>query len=248
MKQIYFTLLALVVTISAEAQYVTHNYDTPKRNQITVMEVGTGSLTPEIYYLLLHNSYRKSAASKNKISYRTTAGIGAYQQVPYAEEIDSMLTKRAEIEALTMADRQIDLAWRTEGDKITSQMNRYLTNINRVVPSGGTPDERKRWAEYYDMYNCAIKATKEAFMPNAQRKKEYLRIYDDIVNQNELLVKYLVMLNSRSSTKDALNATNNFEIDKSSIIGEARSRWKQAHLSNTTGNSNSNSDNEQVNR
>ncbi len=28
-------------------------------------------------------------------------------------------------------------------------------------------------------------------MPNAQRKKEYLRIYEDVARQNEILVSYL---------------------------------------------------------
>lgn len=250
MKQFYLLMLSLMLSQVTFGQYVTHNYDVPKRNQITVMEIGTGALSPDAYYLLLHNSYKKTAATKNKLSYRTSAGIGAYQQVDYAEEIDSLLTKRAEIEALTMADCNIDLAWRTEGDKINTMMDRFLTNMNRIVPAGGTPNDRKRWAEYYSMFNCAIKSTKEAYMPNAQRKKQYLRIYNDLVTQNDLLVRYLVMLNSNSLTKEALSATNVFEINKNSIVEEARNRWKQAHLSNMTNGSWDNSDdgNEQVNK
>ena len=108
-------MLMLGVAISDNAQSgVTYNHDSSKKNQITVMEIGSGSLSPELYYQLLHSSYKKSAASKNKLGFRTTAGIGAYNQVEYAEVIDSALTKRAEIEALNMADRQIDLAWKVE--------------------------------------------------------------------------------------------------------------------------------------
>lgn len=42
------------------------------------------------------------------------------------------------------------------------------------------------------MYQCAVKATKDAYMPNAQRKRQYLSIYADLTTQNETLLKYLV--------------------------------------------------------
>ena len=35
---------------TAYAQYATYNHDASKMNQITVMEIGTGSLRPELYY------------------------------------------------------------------------------------------------------------------------------------------------------------------------------------------------------
>ena len=59
-------MLMLGVAISGNAQSgVTYNHDSSKKNQITVMEIGSGSLSPELYYQLLHSSYKKSAASKN---------------------------------------------------------------------------------------------------------------------------------------------------------------------------------------
>ena len=71
-------LLLLGIAMTGNAQsYVTYNHDSSKKNQITVMEIGSGSLSPELYYQLLHSSYKKSAASKNKLGFRTTAGIGA---------------------------------------------------------------------------------------------------------------------------------------------------------------------------
>lgn len=91
-------MLMLGVAISGNAQSgVTYNHDSSKKNQITVMEIGSGSLSPELYYQLLHSSYKKSAASKNKLGYRTTAGIGAYNQVEYAEAIDSAQIGRAHV-------------------------------------------------------------------------------------------------------------------------------------------------------
>ena len=42
------TLLAVIAVQAtmAHAQYATYNHDSPKQNQITEMETGTGALTP----------------------------------------------------------------------------------------------------------------------------------------------------------------------------------------------------------
>ena len=184
--------VAAVATSGVKAQSVTYNHDSPKQNQITVMETGTGALSPELYYTLLHNKYKKSAASKNKLSFRTLAGVNLYNQTDEAEAIDSALIKRTEIEALNVADRQIDLAWLAEGDKINAQMERFQRNIDRILLAGGTTDDKERWTEYYHVYQCAIDATKDAYMPTEQRKKEYQQINEDVVRLNELLVGYLI--------------------------------------------------------
>ena len=80
-------------------------------------------------------------------------------------------------------------------------------NIDRILPAGGTPEDRERWTEYYHVFQCAIDATRDAYMPNAQRKKEYLRIYDDVVQQNEILVSYLAKRQNATLTSNLLNAT-----------------------------------------
>ena len=82
-----------------------------------------------------------TAVTRNRLPVRTNlvsyhGRIGAYNQVEYAEAIDSALTKRAEIEALNMADRQIDLAWKKEGSKINSKMDAFKNNIDRILPDG----------------------------------------------------------------------------------------------------------------
>lgn len=244
--------MLLVTTIAANAQYVTYNHDSPKMNQITVEETGSGSLKPELYYTLLHNKYKKTAAVKNKLTFRTAAGVASYQQVDEAEAIDSALTSRAKIEALNVADRQVDLAWLAEKDKVESQMRQFQKNIDRITMTGGSPKENERWNDYYRVYQCAIKATRDAYMPNAQRKKEYLQIYADVSRQNDVLVKYLVQLSNRNATKNLLSATDNHSIDKRSIISNAMSRWNESRsavrgLQNDDGNEDGN-ENESVNR
>ena len=100
-------------------------------------------------------------------------------------------------------------------------------NINHIVPTGGSIEDRKRWQELYDMFQCAVKATRNAYMPNAQRKVEYLRIYADLAKQNETLVKFLVQCNMQSNTNDLLAATYEKNINKGGIVGDARSRWME---------------------
>ena len=119
-----------------------------------------------------------------------------------------------------MADRQMDLAWLAEGDKINGQMERFQRNIDRILLAGGTPDDKERWTEYYHVYQCAIDATKDAYMPNAQRKKEYLRIYEDVARQNEILVGYLARRQNATATDGLLNATADRTLDKGSIVRE----------------------------
>ena len=222
--------VAIMATTTTRAQSVTYNHDSPKQNQITVMETGTGALSPELYCTLLHNKYKKSAAAKNKLSFRTLAGVNLYGQVDEAEAIDSALVSRAKIEALNVADRQIDLAWIAEGDKVNGQMERFKRNIDRILPAGGTTDEKERWTEYYHVYQCAINATKDAYMPNAQRKKEYLRLYEDVARQNEILVCYLARRQNVTVTSKLLDATHERTTDKGSIVRDAMSRWNESRL------------------
>lgn len=224
------SLLAASLTVTAQS-YVTYNHDDAKMNQITVQEIGSGGLTPAFYYDVFHRSYQRSAAAKNKLGFRTLAGVVAYQQITDAEQVDSALTKRAKIEALNIADRSggaLDVAWLAEGSKLTSKMQDFQSNINRIIGAGGTFQEKERWTEYYNVYHCAIQATQDAYMPNAQRKKQYLRIYEDVSRQNETLIAYLIQLNSRQKTAELLSATNERISHKAAFATQAHNRWREA--------------------
>lgn len=232
MKRILF-LSAMLMGICPliKAQSVTYNHDDAKMNQITVMEIGSGGLTPSLYYTLLHKSYQKSALSKNKLAYRTTAGLNLYAQVDEAEALDSALNQRAKIEALNVADRSggaLDLAWMAESGKLNSKMADFERNIRRILEAGGTANEQEHWIAYYNVYQCAIKAAQNAYMPNAQRKKEYLRIYADVARKNETLILYLVRLSNVRKTSELLAATGNRENHKAQIVRSALSRWRDA--------------------
>lgn len=229
---VFLGLLFLAAFSTIQAQQYTYNHDPMKQNQITVMESGTGSLTPSWYYQSLHQTYQKNAAAKNKNRYRVSAGTELSLQIDYAESIDSALTKRAEIESMNISDRiggDADLAWATEGSKVTDKMNRFKKNIDRIIPTGGSSEEYNYWLQYYNVYHCAILATQDAYMPNSQRKREYLRIYADVRNKNDLLVKYLVRIHNRKQIGDHLRAlVDTCRADKPSATQMALVRWKGA--------------------
>lgn len=230
-RMIYLIGIAVGIVSTAKAQSVTYNHDDAKMNQITVMEIGSGGLTPSVYYTLLHKSYQKSASIKNKLAYRTAAGLSLYAQVDDTEALDSALVKRAEIEALNVADRSggaLDLAWAVESGKLNSKMADFERNICRILEVGGTANEQTHWKEYYNIYQCAIKATQNAYMPNAQRKKEYLRIYADVARKNETLILYLIRLSNAEKTSELLAATSNTQSHKVQIVRNAFSRWRDA--------------------
>ena len=229
-KMFSMVLVAMAsVTLEVNAQsYVTYNHDDAKMNQIMVQETGAGGLTPAFYYDVFHSSYQKSAAAKNKLGFRSLAGVAAWQQIEDADSVKASLEKRAEIEALNVADRQIDVAWLAEGTKLTNKLDDFQNNINRIIGAGGTFNDKERWINYYNIFQCAIKATQDAYMPNAQRKKEYLAIYADICKENETLIKYLVQLNSKAKTAELLSATSTRQNHNGAIATAAHNRWRDA--------------------
>ncbi len=233
-------MMVSLAVLTASAQNVTYNHDAAKMNQMTVAEIGSGSLTPDLYYSILHNGYRKTAAAKNKLGFRTAAGMAAYQQVDDATKLDSAMIKRAEIEALNIADRTggaLDAAWIAEGGKINSKMADFNRNIDRILQYGGAPSRQALWREHYNVLASAIKATQEAYMPNSQRKRQYLQIYADASGKNETLVRYLVRLSNSRTTASLLNSTYAKPSPKAVATANALSRWRNAGWA-ASGNSN----------
>ena len=235
MKRMILIIATLALGINhAGAQYVTYNHDETKMNQVTVMETGAGSLTPALFYSLIHNKYYRTASATNKLSYRSTAGGFAYSQVGLAEKVDTSLTKRAEIEALNMADRQVDLAWTAEGPKIQKAIASFQANINRIYEAGGNASDTQVWQERLHLFQTGVSAVRDGYMPNAQRKRQYLKIYEDICRANDNLIGYIVSVHGREHTRAALSATLDRTDRTADIASEAASRWKD----NTSGNTN----------
>ena len=86
------------------------------------------------------------------------------------------------------------------------------------------------------MFQTAIKETQDAYMPNAQRKRQYLAIYADIEHQNEILIAYLIQLSNREQKQlPLLSARLNRRTDVASHATEAFSRWREAGQLNSGG-------------
>lgn len=77
MKRLILYLMIGLCMVSATAQNVTYNHDAAKQNQFTVAEIGSGSLTPDLYYTLLHSNYRKTAAAKTSCRFARRWGLQA---------------------------------------------------------------------------------------------------------------------------------------------------------------------------
>ena len=233
MKRTMLIIASLLLPLlSGKAQGVTYNHDETKMNQVTVMETGAGTLVPELFYSVIHNRYYKNAASTNKLRYRSEAASHAASQVGIAETVDTSLTKRAEVEALNMADRQLDFAWQAEGPKITSRLEAFRRNIGRITEVGGSPSEADVWMERYHLFETALGAIRNSYMPNAERKKQYLAIYADIAKKNETLIAFIVSVDARERARESLEATFTRPRRHAEIASEASGSWMQ--MSNQT--------------
>ncbi len=228
MKRIMALMVFGGVVLAGMAQMATANHDSPKKNQFTVGEIGAGALTPELYYSVTHSNYKKTAAARNKLGYRSTAYLASQWQIDDAEKIDSVMQARAEIEALNMADREVDLAWSTERTKVVQKMNQLQRNIMRIVPCGGSKHQRDLWNDKFFALSIAQDEIRYAYMPNANRKKMYLQMYADAARMNQELVKFLGQLNKDKNVKKLLASRGTREDRNAEIALEAQARWREA--------------------
>ena len=93
------------------------------------------------------------------------------------------------------------------GCKTQEEADNYSVIIKTITPE--ELNARPEWADYADLYVISPRHSGGADMPNAQRKKEQLRIYQDVARQNEILVSYLAKRQNATATSTLLNATDN---------------------------------------
>lgn len=234
-KSLFLTfLLSIAASQNADAQNMTFYHDGTKMNQFTMQETGAGSFQPEsefILYDVLHSSYKKSITATNKNLYRTTTFEASYNQVDLADSIKSRLEERAKVEAINIADRQIDLAWITEQSKIEKAMNTYRNNLSHLAAYGVNREERDDWAMYEKMYSFAIDKTRNAYMANSERQKEFLNIYDEITKRNTLLVKRMRYLKTLQGSRDMLSAHRPIQRRVSENATASYNRWRENAIS-----------------
>lgn len=221
--------MILTTTNQSWGQSMTYNHDASKMGQIQVMELGAGSLTPDIYYSITHSSYKKGAKTVTSVknTLRMAANVASLPQVEFADSIKTDLEGRARIEATNIADRQIDLAWLTEGEKIQSKLWAFKSNIGSL--NGKTNNEEiTAWEDLVKMYDFAIKTTKKAYMPNSERQKQYLAIYDELTTSNDDLLLRIRYLATKSQADKLVAAMTRFQHRVNENATASYNRWRNS--------------------
>lgn len=224
-------LLLLIYSSTLSAQ--TYNHESAIMNQFTVMEIGAGSLTPREYYNLNHKNYQREASLNNKQSFRTKTQEKMMKEISLAENVDSVLSRRAKVEAMNIANRTpgvADVAWKMEKGKIEGAMSNFQQNINKITLYGGTSDDYKDWSNVYHSLAFAIKVTRESYMDLGSRKREYLTIYRDIVKKNLTLTKQLRALNAVKTIKEVNGKATKVDriTSNATVATDALGRWQQS--------------------
>lgn len=216
-------------TMHTFGQSMTYNHDASKMGQIQVMELGAGTLTPDLYYSITHNSYKNGAKSPTSVknTLRMAANIASLPQVEYADSIKADLESRAKIEATNIADRQVDMAWLTEGEKIQAKLLAFKSNIGSLNGKAHS-EEISEWEDLVKMYDFAIEATKKAYMPNSERQKQYLAIYDEITTSNDNLQLRIRYLATKSQADNIVTAMTRFQHRVSENAIASYNRWRNS--------------------
>ena len=206
-KRIYILSILLSLTLSVFSQgyvQVTKNHEEYIMQQFTTMETGAGALTPRFYYNAFHKQYQRTANVENKQLFRLHMKARVADEKVYADSIDSVTMRRAKVEALNILDRQplTDTAWPVEKSKIEGKLSIFQSNINNIMPYGGTSEDYRQWKNIYNCIQTAIKVTRESYQDSGKKKREYLAIYKDIVGRNYHLTQLLLTWNSIKKAKE----------------------------------------------
>lgn len=223
----YLLLIFCSLQVHCFGQKFTYFHDSSVMNQFTVGETGVGSLTPRWYYDLFHSSYPNSAMSTNKQMRRTDFILSLNKQESYSESIDSSLIDRSRVEMLNVADRTpgiTDLSWQVERSKIEKKLSILKQNIDCITMEGGSVSSYREWIERYNAITCGLQAVRDAYMPQSNRKEQYLAIYKDILLKTADVCNYLSYL--RSVKGVLLDSTRIPKADIARIARSAHGRWK----------------------
>ena len=214
------------------AQGVTFLHDGTVMNQFTVQETGVGGLTPDLYYKAFHKGYYNSANATNKNLYRLESSAQAFLQVDMADSIRSHLEDRAKVEAANIVDRQVDVAYLTERGKLNHQLKTFRVNIGVLNSYDISSDERDSWSDLMSSYEYAIRVTRQAYMPNSQRQRQYMALSNLMRENNILLVKRICYLKAKSRLQVASGFLLHDKASIQSAVNSSYDRWKGSWNSN----------------
>ena len=232
--KIVFVILFCSTSIGAQ----TYNHDEAVMRQYTVAEEGIGSLSPDLYYEWFHRDYSSWAKKKNKLAARWWMYNSIHQELGYAEQIDSSLTRRAKIEAMNIADRTggiLDAAWLSEKDKITKKQEAFKKNIGLIITKGGSYADKRYWEEIYNCLSQSVNAIRDAYLPNMKRMAAYQLIYKDLVKRNNELVMMLCKWQGLKATQDMAEGSPVVKANTKNAVKSAFARWKKSMVTGSNG-------------
>lgn len=233
-KRLHFLLLAFSISLMVSAQSMTYNVDDMVRNQFLKAEIGSGTLGAggffaDQYYKLLHSDYRNMAnnPANNKLASRALSYAEVLKQENYALQIKDSLEKRAEIEVLNIADRQVDVEWVVEKEKIERQQAIFKKNIQDIIYYGGSQDDKDAWTHIYNLVDESKENAHKAYMPNSQRKAVYLLLYKDLCMYNTTLNQSKARWWAARQVRDNEGHSARF-VRNRGMLSDCYGRWKLA--------------------
>ena len=208
--RLYSFFILFSVSLLSHGQ-MTYNHDPVVMNQFMKAEIGSGTLgagyfyAEQVYYGQLHKGYRNMAnnPANNKLASRTLTYAEVLKQENYALQIKDSLEKRAEIELLNMADRQLDVEWLVEKEKIERQQAIFKKSIQDIVYYGGTSSDKTNWTTIY------------------------LLLYKDLCTYNTTLNECKAKWWAARSVRNNEGVSQKFTKNRS-MISDCYGRWKLA--------------------
>lgn len=230
MKTVFIFSLLCLNCLSAICQIVTGSpiSDNLKRNQIYVMEMGAGTLDDPYY--LLHNSYKKTAHETSKSKYRAeNAFISSPSQVGYADTIKTKLQYMADTAAIYIANCKLKTSWAAEQNRFASIRQEINNNLSYFSEFGGNINDYQSWQDQYEQLNYALNVANSGFIPDIERKKQYMKIYDEYVSLNRNLRMATLQTYFQRHGRYSTNLAGlSKHVKDSMVISQSHSRWVDA--------------------
>ncbi len=218
-------VIILSVFLSALPLFSKGSLDDIRYNQFTVMHDGVGTL--DALWYELHPSYRTTAHETNLAAQRAAFLFELRRQPEKAALIDSLLSKRAAEEALSIAEHKLDVAWMTESGRLSKQLDNYRSSLATLSSVGGSADAQSYFALREKGFCTALRTLQDSYQPNSYKKREYTALYTDLLSANDELCRYISYCRA-SRTSKVPTTSCKYSVDHQSIAVQARQRWLSA--------------------
>lgn len=222
-------LMLLLCSTSIKAQYYFH--DDNILQQFTFMEDGGGMLSPRWYYNFFHKRYQQDPllmGGKNGKRFLFNRSLLLDNEI--AVRVDSLNRQQAKSEAMNVVSRNkdLDLSKNVELKRIDAALDNFNRNINRIPMYGGSHESHKVWQQILQCFIQARNETENAYMDSGSRKKEYLKIYNDVIKHNVDVTNYLRVLAGAKNVEQFIKGKQTYGAMRThiTVAYDAFNRWR----------------------